>query len=61
MPPTFYAIRSAPRMTKTAFSIKVDISWKEDAPKIENDTARVNMIDVLLFLFLWLNMFFWIT
>ena len=41
---------SAPINCKTDFSMRFKISSKEDAEKIKNEIASVNMIDVLLFL-----------
>ena len=45
-------MRSAPMNDSISFEMRVEISTKEDEAKMRKDIARVNMMDVLLFLYL---------
>ena len=51
------ALRSAPINDSAVLRIRVDMRVKEDAEKMRKEIDRVNMIEVLLFLFLWPSMF----
>ena len=57
----FTALRSAPIVDIAVFTTRLEIKWKDEAEKIRNEIASVNISEVFEFLGLCASMFLIIT